>query len=93
MGFTPASVILFVVLGAVPQLTEGDRGRLGGAVDGGDYREDAFAALVEHTGRWTPGLGGAAVRLELDLLRVLTDPAANRGALFRLAGKLVQRRK
>ncbi len=90
MGIPTAIAILFLGLGAVPPLTDGDRVRLAGAADGGDHRDDAFAALVGHVGRWSPGLGDTPVRIELDLEHVLADPAANRGALFQVAGTLEQ---
>lgn len=90
MLFPPALVILFLLPGAVAPLTDGDRTRLAGVVDGGGNREDAFAALVGNVGRWTPGLGDTPVRLEVDLDGLLADPAAGRGELFRLAGTLEQ---
>ncbi len=90
MGIPTALAILFLVLGAVPPLTDDDRARLAGAADGGDHRDDAFAALVGHVGRWSPGLGDTPVRLELDPEHLLADPAANRGELFQLVGTLEQ---
>ncbi len=90
MGIPTAIAILFLVLGAVPGLTDDDRARLAAAADGGDQRGDAFAALVGHVGRWSPGLGDTPVRLDLDPQHVLADPAANRGELFQLAGTLEQ---
>ena len=90
MGIPTAIAILFLVIGAVPALTDDDRARLAGAADGGDHRDDAFAALVGHVGRWSPGLGDTPVRIELDPLQLLADPAANRGELFQLAGTLEQ---
>ena len=90
MGLPTAIAILLIVLGAVPALTDDDRARLAGAADGGDHRDDAFAALVGHVGRWSPGLGDTPVRIELDPLQLLADPAANRGELFQLAGPLEQ---
>ena len=90
MGIPTAIAILFLVLGAVPALTGEDRARLAGAADGGDHRDDAFAALVGHVGRWSPGLGDTPVRIELDPQQLLADPAANRGELFQLAGTLEQ---
>ncbi len=92
MGIPTAIAILFLVLGAVPALTGEDRARLAGAADGGDHRDDAFAALVGHVGRWSPGLGDTPVRIELDPQQLLADPAANRGALYQLAGTLEQPR-
>ncbi len=92
MGIPTGLAILFLVLGAVPPLTDDDRARLAGAVDGGDHRDDAFAALVGHVGRWSPGLGDTPVRLELDPEHLLADPAANRGDLFQVAGTLEQPR-
>jgi len=90
MGIPTAIAILFFAMGAVPALTDDDRARLAGAVDGGDHRDDAFAALVGHVGLWSPGLGDTPVRPEVALESVLADPAANRGELFQLAGTLEQ---
>lgn len=90
MGIPTAITILFLVLGAVPALTDLQRARLAGAVDGGDHHDDAFAALTGHVGRWGPGLGDTPVRLELDPDHLLADPAANRGKLFQLVGTLEQ---
>jgi len=90
MGIPTAIAILFLVLGAVPALTDDDRARLAAAADGGEKRGDAFAALVGHVGRWSPGLGDTPVRLDLDPQHVLADPAANRGELFQVAGTLEQ---
>ena len=90
MCIPTAIATLFLVLGAVPALTDDDRVRLAGAADGGDHRDDAFAALVGHVGRWSPGLGDTPVRIELDPEQLLADPAANRGELFQLAGTLEQ---
>ncbi len=86
----PIIAILFLVLGSVGPLTDDQQSRLGAAVDGGDYHEDAFAALVENVGTWTPGLGDTPVRLDPDVDRVLANPAAYRGALFQLAGTIQQ---
>ena len=82
--------ILLLVLATITPLTDDLRARLAGAVDGGDDHDDALAALVEDVDRWTPGLGDARVRLNPDLDRVLADPAAYRGELFRIAGSLDQ---
>jgi hypothetical protein len=90
MVLPPASVILFLVLGAVQPLSDGDRARLAGAAEGGDHREDAFAALVANAGQWTPGTGETPVRLHVDPVALLADPAANRGALVLVAGRLEQ---
>ena len=65
MGIPTALAILFLVLGAVPPLTDADPARLAGAPDGGDPRDDAFAAMVGHVGRWSPGLG-ATIRAEAE---------------------------
>ena len=90
MGPSAAGFILGFVLGAVPPLTDDVRARLAGAIDGGEDHADAFGALVENIGRWTPGLGDARVRPDPDLDRVQADPAAYRGELFRIAGILDQ---
>jgi hypothetical protein len=90
MGIPTAFAILIVVLGAVPPLTDSDRARLAVVLDGGDFHDDAFAALIEHVGLWGPGLGDTPVRLEVDPDQLLADPAANRGKLFQLAGTLEQ---
>ncbi len=82
--------IVLLVLATVPPLTDDVRARLAGAVDGGEDRGDAFEALVENVGRWTPGLGDARVRLDPDLDRLGADPAAYRGELFQIAGILDQ---
>ena len=86
----PIVAILCLVLGAVSPLTDDQKSRLDEAADGGGYHEDAFAVLLENVATWTPGLGDMPIRLDPDLDRVLADPAAYRGALFRLAGTLEQ---
>ncbi len=85
-----AGLILLLVLGTVEPLNDDVRARLAGAVDDGDYHDDAFGALVENVDRWTPGFSDARVRLDPDLDRVLADPAAYRGELFQIAGILEQ---
>ena len=88
----PAALLfLLALLAAIPPLTETDRARLEFARAGGDHRDEAFAALVEHAETWTTGLedvGAEPIRLEpdLDALR-----GAARGALCRVAGVLSQR--
>ena len=86
----PIAAILLLALGTVAPLTDDQKSRLDAAADGGDYREDAFAALLENVGAWTPGLGDAPVRLSTDVALLLADPAAYRGALFRLSGTIQQ---
>ncbi len=85
---TPAGLILCLACAAIPPLTDSERARLDGAVDGRDQRGEAFAALVENVGRWTPGAEEASVRLEPDFERLLAEPAAHRGQLFRIAGRI-----
>ena len=90
MASPAAGLILLLVLGTVPPLPVDVRARIAGAVDDGDYQDDAFRALVENVNRWTPGLGDARIRLNPDLDRVLADPAGYRGELFRIVGILEQ---
>jgi hypothetical protein len=82
--------MMCVVLAVIPPLTDGERGRLETAVDGRDHREEAFAALLDNTRRWTPGAGDAAVHPEPNLEAMITDPGPWRGAVCRLAGRLEQ---
>jgi hypothetical protein len=85
---TPAGLIICLALAAIPPLTDDERARLDGAVDGRDQRGAAFAALVENVGRWTPEAGDTPVRLDPDLDQLVAEPAAHRGRLFRIAGRL-----
>ncbi|MHC4079754.1 MAG: hypothetical protein ACYSU2_00375 [Planctomycetota bacterium] len=87
---TPAGRIICLAFAAIPPLTDSERARLDGAVDGRDQRGEAFAALVENISRWSPGAGETPVRLDPDLEQLLTEPAAHRGQLFRVAGGLEQ---
>ncbi len=82
--------LLTLVLFAVPPLSESEQARLASAVDDLDGPDDALAALLEHCSRWTGGPGDAPIRLEPDLQRMLDDPAAYRGALCRLRGRVQQ---
>ena len=75
-----AGLILLLVLGTVEPLNDDVRARLAGAVDDGDYHDDAFGALVENVDRWTPGFGDARVRLDPDLDRVLFQNSAQRNS-------------
>ena len=86
----PIVAILFLTLGNVGPLTGDQQSRLDAAIDGGDYHEDAFTVLLDNVATWTPGLGDTPIRLDPDLGRVLADPAAYRGALFRLTGTIEQ---
>ncbi|MHC4767550.1 MAG: hypothetical protein ACYTEI_02425 [Planctomycetota bacterium] len=85
---TPAGLIICLAIAAIPPLTDDERARLDGAVDGRDQRGEAFAALVENVGRWTPGTGDTAVRLDPDFEQMLAEPGAHRGLLFRVAGMI-----
>jgi hypothetical protein len=89
---SPATLILCVACSAIPPMTDAQRARLATAADGRDEADDAFAALVENVGRWTPGAGDAAARLvpDPDLDVILADPAAYRGQVCRIAGSLEQ---
>ncbi|MCA9291433.1 MAG: hypothetical protein KDA25_09910, partial [Phycisphaerales bacterium] len=76
---------------AIPPLTDQDRARLEAAVDGRDYRDEAFVALRDHAATWTGATPGAEpIRLEPDVEALLADPAAARGALCRVVGVLQQ---
>jgi hypothetical protein len=90
MAMTP-SLLLAVLLAAIPPLTADERGRLETAYDGRDHQEEAFAALVEHARTWTAGLGDAAVRLAPDPEAMSSGPDDYRGDLCRVAGVLQQR--
>jgi hypothetical protein len=85
---TPAGLILCAALSAIGPLTDDQRARLDAAVDGRDQRGDAFAALVENVSGWSPGAGEAPVRLDPDLEQMQAEPAAYRGQLFRVEGRL-----
>ncbi|MHC4210953.1 MAG: hypothetical protein ACYTE6_02440 [Planctomycetota bacterium] len=87
---SPAALILCVAWAAIPPLTDAQSTRLGTAADGRDDPDDAFAALVEHVARWTPGAGDAALRSEADLDLILAEPSAYRGELYRVAGSIQQ---
>jgi hypothetical protein len=84
-------LLLCLLLAAIGPLTGDQRGRLETAYDGRDHQEEAFAALVEHAGTWTGGLGDAAVRLAPDLDAMIAAPDDYRGDLCRLDGVLQQR--
>ncbi len=90
MSASASGLIILLTLATVPPLTDDVRARLAGAVDSGEDHADAFGALVENIGRWTPGLGDALVRLNPDLDRLQENPAAYRGELFQIAGILEQ---
>jgi hypothetical protein len=87
---SPAALILCVAWAAIPPLTDAQSARLATAADGRDEPDDAFAALVEHVAGWTPGAGDAAPRPEPHLDLMVAEPAAYRGALYRIAGSIQQ---
>ena len=86
----PAGIILGLALVAIPPLTEDQRVRLATAFDGRDYQEAAFGALVENARIWTADIGDAAIRLHPNLVAMLDDPEAYRGALCQITGRLQQ---
>jgi hypothetical protein len=87
---TPVGLILCACLAAIPPLTDDEAARLGTAADGVDRRGDAFAALVENVARWVPATVDAASLPAPDLDRIVADPAAQRGAVYRVAGRIQQ---
>lgn len=84
------AALLSLSLGAVSPLSREQTGKLASAVDSSDERDEAFAALVENTNHWTAGPGDSLIRLQPDFGALIENPAAYRGDLCRLAGKLQQ---
>jgi hypothetical protein len=86
----PLAAVLAALVGAIPPLSDEQRIAIETAFDGRDHREAAFVALIDHARSWTPGLGEAAVRLDPDLGALVAAPAASRGDLVRIVGRLEQ---
>lgn len=81
------------VFAATPPLSDDQAARLHGAVDGGDYHDEAFLALVENVRTWTSELGDAPIRLNPNFDTMLRNPSEYRGELCRLRGVLQQETK
>lgn len=80
--------VLLLVL-SIPPLTAEERGLLDTARDGAyDHQEPAFAALAAHVAAWTGEVGDAPIRLTPDLIAMREHPAAYRGDLCRLEGRI-----
>lgn len=75
---------------AIPPLSDEQHARLETARDGFDHREEAFFALVENLAAWDGALDDTPVCAEPDIDAFLDDPAAHRGAVCRLTGRLEQ---
>ena len=88
-----SAAILWSVLTAVPPLSDDQAARVNGAVDGADYHDEAFLALVENVRGWTPGLGDEPIRLNPDFAAMMEAPASYRGQLCRITGMLQQATK
>jgi hypothetical protein len=87
--YLPPLLVVWM-LGAVGALSPAQRERLAAARDGSDHREQAFDALVENARTWSPGEQGGEIRLNPDWQRLVDDPSASRGELFRLSGVIQQ---
>lgn len=85
--------LLCVATGALPPLTNLQRESLDAAIDGEDQRDDAFSALLENVQQWNGEIGDAPIRLKPDYTAMLANPAAYRGDLCRLTGKIQQQTK
>lgn len=79
-----------VMLGA-DGLTDDRRERLATAHDGGDFREEAFFALVEHFREWDGALPTEPMRLYFQPDAMTADPDSLRGELCLVLGRLEQR--
>src|SRR5262245_52727661 len=79
-----------VSMAGVAPLTREQTQRLNAASDDAEYREDAFLALVENVRLWADGIADAAVRLNLDVEKLMAKPSDFRGELWRLQGRLDQ---
>lgn len=78
--------------GGLPDATRHD---LATAHDDGEFREQAFFALVEHVRGWqppphSPADAGEPIRLAPDLNALTERPADFRGELCRISGELLQ---
>jgi MprA protease rhombosortase-interaction domain-containing protein len=82
--------ILIALAQSVPPLTPGQMLRLAKAVDGGDHREDAFAALLENVRVWKGESGDAPIRLQPNFEAMAANPDEFRGDLCRIGGVLAQ---
>lgn len=83
-------LIVCCLMAAVPPLSHDQRGRLAAVSDATDQPDEAFAALLENAAQWTPGIGDAPISMEPDLDAMLAGPAAYRGRLCRIAGRIEQ---
>lgn len=88
--------LLIPILGAsgrnvIPPLTENQKTRLAGAIDGLDHLEDAFDALRESFVAFDRDIGDALIRIDPDYEGMSNDPAAYRGDLCLLIGVLQQK--
>lgn len=72
-------------------LTEDRRERLATAHDGGDFREEAFFALVEHFREWDGSPPTEPMRFYVEPDAMTDDPDTFRGELCLVLGRLEQR--
>lgn len=83
-------VLFLLVLLQIAPLSDEHRTALDTARDGGDHREAAFVALVEHVSSWPERPGDVAIRISPDLAALVAAPADARGDLCMLRGELQQ---
>ncbi len=74
----------------IPDLTAEQTIELNSTIDGRDHQDAGFYALIENARQWGSELGDAPVRLHPDIAAIAADPAAYRGELCRVAGRLEQ---
>ncbi len=88
--FEVAVVVMMQWAMAVPPLSDGEWTRLSAVKDGVDSRDEGFAALVDHVRRWPKG-GDEAPAANVHAM--VNDPAAFRGDLVTIAGRLEQQHR
>jgi hypothetical protein len=79
-----------LAIAVIPPLTDDQSSRLNSAVDGADYHDEAFLALVENARSWTDGLGDSSIRIHPDYRAMQDNPARHRGELCQVHGMLQQ---
>jgi len=83
-------MLVLWMLGAVGALSPAQREQLAEAKDGADRHEAAFDALVVNARGWRIGETSEEIRLNPNWEKLVNEPAASRGELFRVVGVIQQ---
>jgi hypothetical protein len=90
MRYALAPFLLMLTSAAITPLSDEQSARLAAAVEGSEFRDEGFAALVENVQSWTGSAGDEPIRMNPDAKAILENPSAYRGDLCRITGTIQQ---